>query len=249
MTKRILAAIGVEPAARGALAWAVEIARSSGASLTVVPMVDPDSWKRELPAVMAAGYAARLLEQRPWEDPPVRMRDLEAWCGGFCGAADVECSFSQPARHPVEWLARLSQSHDLLVFSGGEDAAAEVERGLASPLLAVPNETRPVENVLAAYSGSPESAGALKQYVQMRLWPEAPLRIVCAHHDAGEAEALLSGLGRFCRAHGYAVRLEHLDGDISALLDHVDLAEVDLLAGAASHRALLRAGRPVFMSH
>jgi hypothetical protein len=249
MIKRILAAIGTDRTCRGALAWSLDIARCSGAEVTVVPMLDPQSWKESLPSVMTAGYAARLLERRPWEDTPVRMHDLQAWCLHMCAEAGVECSVREPVHDPLDWVARLSLAHDLLVFSGQVNAVADLTgRGLG-PVLVVPNETNRIEAVLVVYSGSLGSARTVKQYVQMRLWPAAPLELVCAHGDPEEAEALLSDTARYCRAHGYDVRLTHIEGDTSHLLDYVGRIGASLVVTADSDPQFLSANLPVFMSH
>ena len=44
------------------------------------------------------------------------------------------------------------------------------------PLITVSSKHRRISNVLIAYSGSMESAKAMKRFAQLRLWPDANLR-------------------------------------------------------------------------
>jgi nucleotide-binding universal stress UspA family protein len=60
-----------------------------------------------------------------------------------------------------------------------------------------------MKKVLIAYSGSMESAKAMKRFVQMRLWPEAKLRIVTFAQEANQAEQLVGEAAAYCRAHGF----------------------------------------------
>jgi nucleotide-binding universal stress UspA family protein len=69
--------------------------------------------------------------------------------------------------------------------------------------LAVSQGFHPISKVLIAYSDSMESAKAMKRFVQMRLWPEAKLRIVTFAHQADKAEQLAGDAADYCRAHGF----------------------------------------------
>lgn len=248
MIKRILSAIGTEPGCHAALSWSIEIARAHAASITVAPMLHPESWKESLPSVMTAGYAARVLERRPWEDSPIRLHDLEAWCGRMCAENGVECLFREPPGDPQDWLARLSGSHDLLVFSGEMNHLPELMKRRPDPVLAVKNEPGEIRSVLVRMLGAAGSTRALKQYVQLRLWPDAPLEVVCAHDDPDETGAMLTELARYCRAHEYTVRLTHVEGGASDLLEYVSRVGASLVIGEEFDATLLREDVPVFIS-
>ena len=65
---------------------------------------------------------------------------------------------------------------------------------------------------MVAYSGSMESAKAMRHFVQFRLWPHAVLDIV--HFSSGEddSNALLTNAAAYCRDHGYQVNTRMVPG-------------------------------------
>ncbi len=102
------------------------------------------------------------------------------------------------------------------------------------------DEDREVRRVLIAYSGSVESAKTMKRYVQLRLWPEASLRIVTFNKTTDEANALLNDAAEYCRAHGLNPVTEHVKTHAkSALLPYAKDHLIDLIAIGNSARNLL----------
>jgi len=83
--------------------------------------------------------------------------------------------------------------------------------GGVRPLIAVTDEYREVRRVLIAYSGSAESAKTMKRFVQLRLWPEASVRIVTFNKTPEEAQVLLSEAAEYCHVHGIDPVIEHVD--------------------------------------
>jgi hypothetical protein len=51
---------------------------------------------------------------------------------------------------------------------------------------------------MIAYSGSMESATAMKRFVQMRLWPDVELKIVTFHPSEDKAFELLREAEAYC---------------------------------------------------
>jgi hypothetical protein len=248
MIKRILSSIGPGAGLTGSLEWSVQLAKAHQASLTVVPLIDPDSWKQDIPPVIAAGYAARLLEQRPWDAPPVRMHDLELRCQAVCREAGVECTMSEPAHDPYAWTANLWRYHDLLVVDNHPARISEfLDRGL-SPILAVPRETFSVDHVLTVCSDSIESARALKQFLHVRPWPEASLELIYATRDPRQADSLLSAAARYCRAHGRNVNLTHLEGEAGNLPDYLNQRNSSLVVAAHCEPGIERGRGLLFLA-
>jgi len=54
---------------------------------------------------------------------------------------------------------------------------------------------------------SMESAKTMKRFVQLRLWPDAVLKIINFQSHEEKARQLLNDAAEYCRAHGY--RVEH----------------------------------------
>ena len=108
------------------------------------------------------------------------------------------------------------------------------------PILAVPYAIDEARRVLIAYSGSMESAKTMRQFVQMRLWPDMKLRIIMFNHSGGHRESDLEAAGSYCRAHGYDVDTELAHGPAKEkLLEHADQWKADLLVVGNSAKNLL----------
>ena len=112
----------------------------------------------------------------------------------------------------------------------------------------------------------PDVFFSMKQFVQLRLWPDAALEVVCAgaaKHDE-PAGPLLEAATAYCRDHGFRATARHLDGAASdSLLSHAADSGADLIVHGSSFRKILlleRFGRnavallkrstiPLFLSH
>jgi hypothetical protein len=65
---------------------------------------------------------------------------------------------------------------------------------------------------MIAYSGSAQSADAMRRFVQMRPWPDAAVQIVTFERDAAAADDLLHAARDYCHAHDMEVELLHGHG-------------------------------------
>jgi hypothetical protein len=104
--------------------------------------------------------------------------------------------------------------HDLMIFGlrglfeydlvpDPHSVLARLVQSGVRPLVAVSKGVRPVHRVLVAYSGSMESAKAMKRFVQMRLWPEAKLQVIIFDNLGNEARQLVTDAADYCRAHRF----------------------------------------------
>ena len=133
-----------------------------------------------------------------------------------CKAAGIRYQIVREVGEPFTLMIDQARYHDLMIFGLQSlfafnlvpdplDALVRLVQAGVRPLIAVAQSFYPVKKVLVAYSGSMESAKAMKQFVQMRLWPDAKLRIVTFEHQADIAQQLVSDAANYCRAHGFEV--------------------------------------------
>jgi nucleotide-binding universal stress UspA family protein len=116
---------------------------------------------------------------------------------------------------------------------------------------------------LIAYSGSMESAKAMKHFVQMRLWPEATVRVITFDDNNPEATQLLADASEYCRAHSLTVETERLPGSPKEqLLPYAERWGADLtvignsaknlllrrIFGETALHAIRHANRPLFLA-
>jgi nucleotide-binding universal stress UspA family protein len=154
--------------------------------------------------------------------------------------------------------------YDLL--ADPQDALLKVIATGVRPILAVTDDFRPIRKALIAYNGSLESAKTMKQFVQMSLWPEMELHILCVGKPKTQEEpqAMLDQAGAYCRLYGYEPTLARVDGNVQlAVLDHAAAIKADVIVLGSSYRKMLllrRFGKnalglikmsevPLFLSH
>ena len=106
-----------------------------------------------------------------------------------CGEEGVPYETREEEGDPFELLSSLSRFHDITVFGLRSvfefDIASspkephsllmQLVTSGARPILGTPKVYRPCRKALIAFGGSAESASALKQFIQSRLWPDLAL--------------------------------------------------------------------------
>ncbi len=113
-----------------------------------------------------------------------------------------------------------------------------VSRGVR-PILAVSQEYRPIQRALLAYSGSMESAKAIRRFMQMQLWPNLSVKVVTFEHTPDLADGLLSDVSSDCRSYGYDVETERVAGSAKALLlQHANDWKADVIVVGNSVKRL-----------
>jgi nucleotide-binding universal stress UspA family protein len=148
------------------------------------------------------------------------------------------------------------------VHNPDDQIAKLIQRGVR-PIPAAPSEYRELRRVLVAYSGSPASAMAMKRFAQLRLWPDATVRLVCFGFEEKKATPLLIDATAYLRAHGYEPEAESLPGSPKhGLLSHAQEWGADLVVMGSTDRSriaklvlgetmlevLMHAGMPLLLS-
>ena len=116
-------------------------------------------------------------------------------------------------------------------------AVRRVARHGACPLLLVPADLREIHRVMIACSGSNASAAALRQFAQLRIWPEAEIEVVSLADDTQETTAVLHAAGEYLCAHGISAQLTPLPGrQASAIFARAREQRADLVVAGAGFR-------------
>jgi nucleotide-binding universal stress UspA family protein len=149
------------------------------------------------------------------------------------------------------------------VVQNPDDHVVKLIRRGVRPIIAVSSQYREVDRVLVAYDGSPQAAMAMKRFAQLRLWPDATVRLVCFGLANEEATPLLTDATAYLRAHGYEPEARSMPGDAKpGLLAHAREWGADLVVMGSTYRsrlrkivigptteeALMHAGMPLFLS-
>lgn len=274
MIKRILVGIGGTPFTPVAIERSVSLAFEHGARITAVSVVDPDRTCRMGPVPPGASvYAKRMCENR-LSVTKSKMDEAVTLLKERCRSLDVTLQIEEETGNIFDLLISHARYNDLTVFGLrsifeyelGEDPEADLLRLLSNgvrPVLAVSDRFRSIEKVMIAYSGSMESAKAMRHFVQFGLWPDARLEIV--HFGDAETKklSLLDDAADYCKGYGYETDVRIVPGTAGEhLLPAAQDMNADLIVMGNSIRSiwlrkilgdtvlstLTRADRPLFLS-
>lgn len=250
MIKRVLVGLGTSRTAESVVRHAIEIARPRLAELVGLTITDPLrlDWTGPRPiGVGVTGATGDLLRQR-YEKAAADIAAASELFAGRCRAAGVSHRLSDRAGDPFDIVADLIRYHDIGVFGlrglfehgvvpEPRDAIERLVSDGVRPILAVPEDYRPIRRVLVAYSGSLESAKTFKHFVHSGLYPDAVVRIV--HFGEGPSSLLEDAAG-FFESHGRTVETDHADGDPEQrLIPYAREWQADLVVLGNSARNLL----------
>ncbi len=274
MLKRILVGLGGLEYTTSAINQAVALAMKHNAEVSGISIIDEDRLTSTGPVPIGGGhYAHELANDRMEKAREQSARTMKEFTEA-CTAAGVRHQVQREVGEPFSLMIDLARYHDLVIFGlrslfefdlvpDPHNALVRLVQSGVRPLLAVSKGSYQVKKVLVAYSGSMESAKAMKRFVQMRLWPDAQLRVVTFEHDRSKAEKLVSDAADYCRSHGFETEVDVVaESPKSHLLPYSEQWGADLtVVGNSAKNLLLRrifgetalhviqhAERPLFLS-
>lgn len=251
MIKRILVCLGGTPYTPVAIERAIKLAKRFEAEITGVSVIDVS----RLSNLRAVG-GKRTADELDHRIYLTRERIMEA-IGRFetdCTAEGIKYRVRQEdSEDPFDLMISLARYHDLMIFGlrslfeygispeEPKDTLARLISAGVRPMIAVSDKFRPIHKVLIAYSGSMESAKTMKRFIQLRLWPDAELKIVTFQSSEEKARQLLHDASGYCRIHGFYVSdIEHSPGSPKDLLiPMATLWQADMIVLGNSARNLL----------
>ena len=275
MIKRILVGLAGTPYTDVAIQQAVELARANHAELTGVTIVDAKRLASIGPVPIGAEDVGIELREHRLQVTSEHVEQVVAAFETACTEAGVPHSVHREEGDAFKLMLSYSRYHDLTVcglrsifeyyFEDEEstDLLGRLVGGGVRPILAVAREFRPVRRVLVAYNGSRASAKTLRQFIQLRPWPELTMRIATFAGADEEPEGLLGSAADYCRAHGLDPEVGHVPGQAKdQLLPHAAEWEADLIVMGNSRRSFVmrklfgetalhmmqNADRPLFLS-
>jgi nucleotide-binding universal stress UspA family protein len=252
MIKRILVGLAGTTYTPIAIQRAIRLAQTHGAEVTGVTVLDV----RRVRVVGGQGIP-------PWDNSSAihgrRIAIAESYLTQSVREFETECKEANVKYRIVEEtgdaftkLIELARYHDLMVFGlrsileynflvgDPETLLIRLVGAGVRPLIAVSEEFRKVSRVLIAYSGSMESAKAMKRFVQMQLWSGVELKIVTFHPSDDVANDLMRDAVDYCRAHGFNVCYQSNPGDSKVLLlAAANLWQADMIVMGNSTRSVL----------
>jgi nucleotide-binding universal stress UspA family protein len=273
MIKRILVGLGGTPYTPVAIERAVALARNHGAFLTAITF-SAQRWHAEASRVSGAPATSAAATGRG----QITGKSIEEAISAFesaCSGAGVPYAVKLETGKPLDLFVSAARYHDIMVLGlrsifeydvstmRPKDELARLVSAGVRPIIAVSQEFRPIQRVLIAYSGSMESAKAMKQFIQLRLWSQVELKIVTFHRSEDRARELLHEASDYCRAHGFHVATEwnpgfpkeillpiaaHWRADMIVMGNSVRSLLLRKTLGETSLHLIRSADRPLFLS-
>ena len=252
MIKRILVGLAGTTYTPVAIQRAIALAQAHDAEVTGVTVLDARRVLSLGEAVPPPREDADAIRDRRTGITEARIaesiRDFEA----ACQTANIKHRVVEESGDAFTTLVDLARYHDVMVFGlrsvfeydflagDPESLLIRLVGAGVRPLIAVSEKLRSISRVLIAYSGSMESAKAMKRFVQMRLWPGAELKIVTFHPSDDKAYELLRDAEDYCRAHGFRVCHQSNPGDPKVLLlAAATLWQADMIVMGNSARSVI----------
>lgn len=275
MIKRILVGLGGTPFTKVSTQCATKLASLHQAQTTGVTVVDLAKLGKLGPVPAGGGFYAQRMRERRQQ---VTLEGIEAAVEAFkasCSAQSVVCRrIEYEQQDPFTAMIAEARYNDLTIFglrsvfdygfvSDPDKAIIKLVTQGVRPILAVADNYRPVKKALIAYSGSTESAKAIRHFLHLKPWPDVKLHIVHFKEGADSEPFLLDNAADFCKAHGFEVQTDLVAGQARTdLMPFARDVDADLIVmGNSVHKTLIKqllgdtvletiksADRPLFLS-
>jgi nucleotide-binding universal stress UspA family protein len=251
MIRRILVGLADVKYSASAIHMAIELAQAHHAALTAVGVIDEERLRATGPVPIGAGQMAKELREHRLSEARRSLEQALQYYESSCRMANVPFSVEQALGDPFRRLAELARYQDLVVCGVGHlfehgvvkeppDALVKLVQLGVRPLITVNGARGAVRRVLVAYSGSMESATALKRFAQMRMWPDVTLRVVTFEYPREEADRLLADAAAYCASHDYEVDTDYVaQSPISGVAQYAERWKADVVVMGNSSRNLL----------
>lgn len=257
MIKRILVGLGGTPFTTVSTHCATELANLHEAQTTGVTVVDISKlgkMGKVGPVPAGAGIYAKRMRERQATITREGVEDAIAAFKTHCSTQQVVCRrIEYEHKDPFTALIAEARYNDLTIFglrsifdygftSDPNKAIIKLLTQGVRPILAVAETYRPVKKALIAYSGSMESAKAIRHFLHLKPWPDVKLHIVHFKEVSDVEPFLLESAADFCQAHGFEVQTDTVVGQARAgLLPFAHEVDADLIVmGNSVQKTLLR---------
>ena len=275
MIRRILVGLGGTPFSETATGRAIELAKAHGAQLSAATLFDPSTLDVGALYPSSVTRAATELREEQIRALEIGLEQAMDHFGAACRREKIPFRIHWESVDPFDQVVSMARYHDLFVCglrglfeygiaSDPEASLVRLIRHGVHPTLAVSKSHEEIRRVLIAYSGSVDSARALKTYLQSSLWPEAEICLACFDDKAARRERLTADARAYCEAHGRHPAVHHADAPPDeGILAQADAWNADLIVmGDGAHNVIARkvlgdtllevvrqADRPLLLTH
>jgi nucleotide-binding universal stress UspA family protein len=251
MLKRILVGLGGTEYTISAINQAVALALAHDAEVTGISAFDA----KRLQQLGPLPIGARSFPEEFGAAPMQKARKREHWAleefTEACTATGVRHRVIHETGDPISLMIDHARYHDLMIFglkslfeygviSDPQEALTRLVQAGVRPILAVEKGYSPIKKVLISYSGSMESAKAMKRFIQLRLFADAKVKVVTFNPHRDEGQRLVDDATDYCLAHGFSVEREcSLQSPMESLLPYARNWGADMIVIGNSAKSLI----------
>lgn len=251
MIKRILLGLGGTPYTDVAIERAIELAKEHGARITAVTLVDTKRLKQIGPLPPGGDAFAQKLRKKRLLITELQIQKAIEKFRKKCEKSGISTKVKRETGDPFEAMIAHARYSDITLFGlkslfeygfnvEPRDAIIRLVSQGVRPIIAVSPQFRSIRRVLIAYSGSMESAKAMRRYVQLNPWRNVDLSVVYFGNRNRSTDQLLKDAADYCRDHGFNTETKSVARLAKDhLIEYAQQNDMDLIVMGNSIRNLL----------
>ena len=251
MIKRILLGLGGTPYTDVAIERAIELAKEHGARITAVTVVDTKRLKQIGPLPPGGDAFAQKLRKKRLLITELQIQKAIEKFRKKCEKSGISTKVKRETGDPFEAMIAHARYSDITLFGlkslfeygfnvEPRDAIIRLVSQGVRPIIAVSPQFRSIRRVLIAYSGSMESAKAMRRYVQLNPWRNVDLSVVYFGKRNRSTDQLLKDAADYCRDHGFNTETKSVARVAKDhLIEYAQQNDMDLIVMGNSIRNLL----------
>jgi nucleotide-binding universal stress UspA family protein len=251
MIKRILLGLGGTPYTDVAIERAIELAKEHGARITAVTVVETKRLKQIGPLPPGGDAFAQKLRKKRLLITELQIQKAIEKFRKKCEKSGISTKVKRETGDPFEAMIAHARYSDITLFGlkslfeygfnvEPRDAIIRLVSQGVRPIIAVSPQFRSIRRVLIAYSGSMESAKAMRRYVQLNPWRNVDLSVVYFGNRNRSTDQLLKDAADYCRDHGFNTETKSVARLAKDhLIEYAQQNDMDLIVMGNSIRNLL----------
>ncbi len=253
MIRRILVPLDPSAYTVAALKYACDIAKAHDAEITGLTILDVPGIEHSIGGIPLGGfYYAEKLGNKMEKEARERIQDLVTQFKEKCEEEGVKHREAETLGAPAEQIVHEATFYDLVIMGlrtyfhfetqdKPGDSLNKVLDHAVMPLLAVPDNYKPIKKVLFAFDGSLPAAHALQDLVHLLDVSTFEILLLTAGDDEEIAKHYLDQAEEYLKAYSIEnVKKEWTSQDIIPALEEKYLEWADLVVvGAHSKKGLI----------
>ena len=248
MVKEILVGVCDRRHTLSAAMYASEIARQFSGRVSAIAATE---YARlvSTPVPMDTGHTAEFVASQIENNETTIREAIDLLIRQLDGDG-VENRLIQDSSESFQALINASRYQDLMIFgmqglldhgvaSEPSDEFVRLADANVRPILAVGVNYRPINRVLIGYSGSHESAMAMRAFANTAIWPNAAVKVVHFTTKEDDGPTILACAKDYLSFHGYEVEVElRQESPNKHLLEQAKAWGADLIVLGNSSKSL-----------